>query len=484
MDTEIADLSKTFSVTVENEDNNITYKIDTEGSKTLEEFKLLVARKSQIPFPSQIWEDNLKNEDDRNTMSSVIKRHGSYFEFRQSSPAASYSRPMYRNYSPSFGTNNDPPSTNGNHQSSPDQSDVESLMSSDADDDYFIDDVDAFRSSANAQLMPEAVQDERAALNQFKTEFTKRYRQQQQPGPNFSTKIFSEAVQEAFGGSAQSRRALAIYLHHDKSVMSNVFCSQMLCTEAVSQLLNANFLSWAWDMTTAHNKNKFLNTCKQYSEDIYNQVRYIKVDEYPVVVLLTGRGRQCEVQEIIKGTTDIDELYNKIMRTQDAMIRSREQQVREEHLRQDRERIIKEQKEAYERSLEIDRQKKLKQEEEARRVANEELLKQTAEESKQAEIARLQSLVPVEPPLDKNACTIRFRLPTGELKNRRFVHSVDNLQSVVDFVGSLGYLTNEFHIIKSYPKDNISKRDLSQSIKNSGIAIREQVIIEEICEEE
>ena len=59
---------------------------------------------------------------------------------------------MYRNYSPSFGTNNDPPSTNGNHQSSPDQSDVESLMSSDADDDYFIDDVDAFRSSANAQL--------------------------------------------------------------------------------------------------------------------------------------------------------------------------------------------------------------------------------------------------------------------------------------------------------------------------------------------
>ena len=56
----------------------------------------------------------------------------------------------------------------------------------------------------------------------------------------------------------------------------------------------------------------------------------------------------------------------------------------------------------------------------------------------------------------KQACTIRFRLPTGELKNRRFVHSLDNLQSVVDFVGSLGYLTNEFHIIKSYPKDNVS----------------------------
>ena len=40
--------------------------------------------------------------------------------------------------------------------------------------------------------------------------------------------------------------------------------------------------------------------------------------------------------------------------------------------------------------------------------------------------------------------------------NRRFVHSVDTLQSVVDFVGSLGYLSNEFQIIKSYPKLNVS----------------------------
>merc|ERR1712200_63066 len=142
-------------------------------------------------------------------------------------------------------------------------------------------------------------------------------------------------------------------------------------TEAVSQLLNTNFVCWAWDMTTAHNKNKFLNTCKQYSEDVYNQVRFIEVDEYPVIVLLTGRGRQCEVQEIIKGSSDVEELYNNIMRTQEAVVRNREQQIKDEQSRRDRERIIKEQKEAYERSLEIDRQKTLKQQEEERKAANE-----------------------------------------------------------------------------------------------------------------
>jgi len=340
-----------------------------------------------------------------------------------------------------------------------------------------------FKRPNKRRKLPEAVVDDRAALNQFKTEFTKRYCQQQ-PGPDFSTKLFGEAFNDAFCGSPLSRKGFAIYLHHDKSVISNVFCSQMLCTEAVSQLLNTNFVCWAWDMTTAHNKNKFLNTCKQYSEDVYNQVRYIKVDEYPVVVLLTGRGRQCEVQEIIKGSSDVEELYNKIMRTQEAVVRNREQQIKDEQSRRDRERIIKEQKEAYERSLEIDRQKTLKQQEEERKAANEKMLKQTAEESKQAEISRLQSLVPAEPPQDKNACTIRFRLPANKQVTRRFVYSVDTLQSVVDFVGSLGYLSNDFQIMKSYPKLNLSQRDLSQTIKASQIAQRETVIIEEICEEE
>ena len=55
--------------------------------------------------------------------------------------------------------------------------------------------------------MPSEIKDEIAALDQFKTEFTKRYCQQN-AGPNFSTKIFEEVVREAFGGSAQTRKAL------------------------------------------------------------------------------------------------------------------------------------------------------------------------------------------------------------------------------------------------------------------------------------
>ena len=55
--------------------------------------------------------------------------------------------------------------------------------------------------------MPKEVEDESAALNQFKTEFNKRYCREK-PGPSFSTSAFGEVLQEAFGGSAETRKAL------------------------------------------------------------------------------------------------------------------------------------------------------------------------------------------------------------------------------------------------------------------------------------
>ena len=61
-------------------------------------------------------------------------------------------------------------------------------------------------------------------------------------------------------------------------------------------------------------------------------------------------------------------------------------------------------------------QQTLKLQEEERKAANEKMLKQTAEESKQAEIARLQSLVPAEPPQDKNVCLIFIKVLTEKKK--------------------------------------------------------------------
>lgn len=51
------------------------------------------------------------------------------------------------------------------------------------------------------------------------------------------------------------RKLLAIYLHHDRSVLSNVFCVQLLNNENIVKQLSENYVLWGWDVTCESNKN-------------------------------------------------------------------------------------------------------------------------------------------------------------------------------------------------------------------------------------
>lgn len=55
------------------------------------------------------------------------------------------------------------------------------------------------------------------------------------------------------------RKLLAVYIHHDKSIFSNVFCSQILCSESVVSFLSQNFVTWAWDVTEDSNKARWVH---------------------------------------------------------------------------------------------------------------------------------------------------------------------------------------------------------------------------------
>lgn len=57
------------------------------------------------------------------------------------------------------------------------------------------------------------------------------------------------------------RKLLAIYLHNDDSVLSNVFCSQMMCADSIVSYLSQNFITWAWDVTKEANKARYQNAC-------------------------------------------------------------------------------------------------------------------------------------------------------------------------------------------------------------------------------
>nr|CAD7421155.1 unnamed protein product [Timema poppensis] len=106
---------------------------------------------------------------------------------------------------------------------------------------------------ARCSSVPDNVEDETAGCIHFADEFTNRYGGCH---PEFFPGSLDEAVKEACLRPAKDRRLLAVYLHHDGSVLSNVFCTQLLGFESVLQCLNAHFVVWGWDLTHESNRHK------------------------------------------------------------------------------------------------------------------------------------------------------------------------------------------------------------------------------------
>ncbi|CAJ0945605.1 unnamed protein product, partial [Mesorhabditis belari] len=104
-------------------------------------------------------------------------------------------------------------------------------------------------------LIPKDYGDIYEAINNFITIFDVRYRNggiSSKPPLNFYHGTLQEAVQQAFdpvGKGVEERRPLALYLHHDRGIASNIFPPKILCSESVSNLLRGQFVLWPWDVT-------------------------------------------------------------------------------------------------------------------------------------------------------------------------------------------------------------------------------------------
>jgi FAS-associated factor 2 len=47
-----------------------------------------------------------------------------------------------------------------------------------------------------------------------------------------------------------------VYIHHDKSLLSNIFCLNVFCTEIIIDYLLENYIVWPWDITYESNRNR------------------------------------------------------------------------------------------------------------------------------------------------------------------------------------------------------------------------------------
>uniref|UniRef100_A0AAR2J5W5 UBX domain-containing protein n=1 Tax=Pygocentrus nattereri TaxID=42514 RepID=A0AAR2J5W5_PYGNA len=364
--------------------------------------------------------------------------------------------------------------------------DVHMVSDSEGDDfedasEFGVDESEIFgmgsSSCRKSPMMPENSENEGDALLHFTAEFSSRYGDCH---PVFFIGSLEAASQEAFYGKARDRKLLAIYLHNDDSVLSNVFCSQMMCAESIVSYLSQNFITWAWDVTKEANKARLLTMCTRHFGSVVAQtIRTYKTDQFPLLLIVMGKRTSNEVLNVIQGNTTVDELMMRLMGAMEIFTAQQQEDIRDEDEREAREMVKREQDEAYRLSLEADRKKREAQEREEAEQVRQERIRKEQEEEREAIRLSLEQALPPEPNEEEGepVSKLRIRTPSGEFLERRFLGSC-KLQVLFDFVASKGYPSDEFKLLTTFPRRNITQLDPAWTLLEAKLFPQETLFLE------
>ncbi|XP_005105164.1 FAS-associated factor 1 [Aplysia californica] len=338
-------------------------------------------------------------------------------------------------------------------------------------------------------LMSDGVEDDKLALEQFTTEFTNRYGEIH---PQFFIGSLDDAIQESLSVRAADRKLLAVYLHHDSSIFSNVFCSQLLCAEGIVHYLSVHFLTWAWDLTSPDNTARFLQAATRHFGSLAaSQMRNYTPDQLPCLLLISRAKATNEVIAAIQGHVTLDEMMTRLIHAVEVYQEQKEADINEEKEREARERIKQEQDEAYQESLAADRKKAeaLKEEEVKRqeeRAREMEKQKKVEDQKKEDELKKeaisksVAKSVPDEPVAGSSdkVSNLRFRVMGGEMITRRF-YAHNCVGDILNFLTSKGFHTEDYKVLTTFPRRDISTLDKSQSLESCKLYPQETLILEE-----
>ncbi|XP_068175388.1 FAS-associated factor 1 [Antennarius striatus] len=457
-------LNQNFLLVISHREAQRDYNLNFPGSRTIQEVKRNISDLTNIPVRHQQWEGwPTSASDDSMTLAvsgiSYPCHHLSVC--RRSLPA--------------------------NPQEPTEEcADVHMVSDSEGDDfedasEFGVDDSEMFGMGSStcrkSPMMPENSDNEADALLHFTAEFSSRYGETH---PMFYIGSLEAASQEAFYGKARDRKLLAIYLHNDDSVLSNVFCSQMMCADSIVSYLSQNFITWAWDVTKETNKARLLTMCTRHFGSVVTQtIRTYKTDQFPLLLIVMGKRTSNEVLNVIQGNTTVDELMMRLMGAMEIFTAQQQEDIKDEDEREARETVKREQDEAYRLSLEADRKKREAQEREEAEQVRLEQMRREQEEEKEAIRLSLEQALPPQPDEDsaEQISKLRIRTPSGEFVERRFLGSC-KLQVLFDFVASKGYPSEEFKLLTTFPRRNITQLDPGSTLLEAKLFPQETLFLE------
>ncbi|XP_056270377.1 FAS-associated factor 1 [Pseudoliparis swirei] len=458
-------LNQNFLLVISHREAQRDYSLNFPGSRTIQEVKRNISDLTNIPVRHQQWDGwPASATDDSMTLaaSGITYPCHHLSVCRRSSPANS-------------------------QEPTEECADVHMVSDSEGDDfedasEFGVDDSEMFGMGSTSTcrkspMMPENSENEADALLHFTAEFSSRYGETH---PMFFIGSLEAASQEAFYGKARDRKLLAIYLHNDDSVLSNVFCSQMMCADSIVSYLSQNFITWAWDVTKEANKARLLTMCTRHFGSVVTQtIRTYKTDQFPLLLVVMGKRTSNEVLNVIQGNTTVDELMMRLMGAMEIFTAQQQEDIKDEDEREARETVKREQDEAYRVSLEADRKKREAQEKEEAEQVRVERMRKEQEDEKEAIRLSLEQALPPEPDEDavEQISKLRIRTPSGEFLERRFLGSC-KLQVLFDFVASKGYPFEEFKLLTTFPRKNITQLGSGSTLLEAKLFPQETLFLE------
>ncbi|XP_071486768.1 FAS-associated factor 1-like [Diadema antillarum] len=461
-------LTRHFELIItDSDDGDTVYNLRYEGCKTIVDVKQGIFALTNVQPRHQVWTGWPKDTDTMTLAASGID----FPKHRLSFQRLGIDQP--HNSSSQAAT------SAGNESSDSDEfEDAHEIMD--------LDDSAMFGSDSASHrfepLLSDDLEDVTESLIHFSQEFSARYGDFH---PSFYLGPLEEAMKEAFSVSAKDRRLLAVYVHHDKSVQSNVFCSQLLCSDSIVSFLSQNFVTWAWDVTSPKNRERLLQMCtKIFGSVTAATLKNLQQDKFPLLLLVMRIRFNTEVFSVLQGNLSLDELMTSMISAVEVFSQQQQVEVVQEEERRKAEMLKMEQDFAYQESLIADRAKQEEKERQEREEGERIMREQKEEEMKKAEEEAIRLSLErqlVEEPEEGTSqavSTLRMRLPSGETVTRRFL-AAEKLQMLLVFLGSKGFHSDAHKVLTTWPKRDLTTLDGQQTLQQLGLCPQETLFVEE-----
>lgn len=461
-------------------DGTKTFSVQYPGTKTILDVKTGVFSCTDIPVRNQAWTGWPPNIDDKTmlALSGIGFPQHELTVRKKPSPLTSRARRSQQTQQQQLQQSADDEVI---QLDSDDEFEDASSEAFNVDDEFFTDNVTSKRVEP---LIPDDVEDEIIGSISFSEQFHNRYAL----NVTFYQGTLDDAIKEACNKLASERKLMAIYLHHDASVLSNVFCSQLLGFESVSQLLSANFVLWGWDVTFESNRAKLQQAVGGCLGPLAaTSLKTIPVDRLPAIVIVMKMRSVTDVFTVVYGNVGVNELLSSLLEAVEVFREHIDVEIREERERAERQQVKYEQDLAFQQSLTLD-QAKAEAKARAERAATEARLKVEREareerEKKEAYRRRVEESLPPEPPEDSSGdaaiTKIRFKLPEGGPGIERRFGVETPLRVLLDYLIVKGYPSEEFKVISSWPRRDLTAVDCTKSLQELKLYPQETLMLEE-----